>query len=663
MKFKTSLLTDGTLCVLIIFLVALPVLAEEASGKKTPLVNPFSEAEYLYHSGEIEKSYLLYQDYLNGKPSRDRGNIALYRLGTIHEQNRSFATALRYYKMLLHRSPNLLLTHDAKFGQAKCLFELEQYNEAEKLFKEIAYSHPDANKKWESRIHLGQLIQKRLDYKNAIEKLKTIYSQSQSNDARNQAKNLIDRIIRKSLTKIELIGLSKKYSSGFPADQILLRLISIYREERDIEKFQKVISDFLKLFPKHPKRSVIESGLKQIKSNKENKLRLGVVLPLTGQMALNGQQVLQGIQLAANESGLVHNGTLEVIIRNSVSRSVKQVVEELATDPSMIGVVGPVLSKFVKEVIPIADQYRLPLFTPTASVSGLAELSPYVFRNAMTRELEGKYIAEYAVNILRLHRFAVLYPLEGYGFELRDSFVREVESLGGEVVSVIPYERSQTDFKKQILEMGGISDDKLKKLVKDQLKNNTESVPLGQGGPMSRPLVEMGLLSEGEIQNLKVSLELSYGAIFLPGFYDKVGLIVPQLIFYNIDTTTLLGTGGWNSPELIKMTGKHIHKGYFVDGFYVQSKRPEVVQFVKKYKSTFAEEPTILSAQSYDVTKMFIKAIRSGADNRLQIKEKLARIQGFKGASGRTTILPSGEVDKKLFTMRINKKKIVEDRR
>ena len=147
----------------------------------------------------------------------------------------------------------------------------------------------------------------------------------------------------------------------------------------------------------------------------------------------------------------------------------------------------------------------------------------------------------------------------------------------------------------------------------------------------------------------------------MPGFYDKVGLIVPQLVFYNIDKATLLGGSGWNSPELVKMTGKHMRKGYFVDGFYAQSKRPEVGQFVKQYKSTFAEEPTILSAQSYDVAKMFIRAIQLGAQHRLQVREKLLRTHGFQGVSGRTTILPSGEADKNLFTMKIVKKKIMED--
>jgi len=171
----------------------------------------------------------------------------------------------------------------------------------------------------------------------------------------------------------------------------------------------------------------------------------------------------------------------------------------------------------------------------------------------------------------------------------------------------------------------------------------------------------MGLWSGDEVQNLKVSLELSYDAIFLPGFYDKVGLIVPQLVFYNIDTATLLGARGWNSPELIKMTGKHMRKGYFIDGFYVQSKRPEVVKFVREYKNTFGEDPTLLSAQAYDAAKMFFKTIHAGARNRLQVKKELLQIRRFQGVSGETTILPTGEAEKKLFAMKIVKKKIVED--
>ena len=84
------------------------------------------------------------------------------------------------------------------------------------------------------------------------------------------------------------------------------------------------------------------------------------------------------------------------------------------------------------------------------------------------------------------------------------------------------------------------------------------------------------------------------------------------------------------------------------------------MQFVREYKITFRDEPTILSAQAYDATKMLIKTIHSGAKNRIQVKKRLLQIRGFQGVSGKTTILPTGEAEKKLFAMKIVKKKIVE---
>ena len=661
MKNKTTHFFCGMCFFSLFFCFVFTVVAEEFDSKRSPLLNPFLEAEYLYHSGDFDKAQLFYQNFLNGKPGVSRGNTALYRLGTIHQKNHSFATALRYFKMVMSRTPSLELSHDTNFSLAQCLFELQQYTEAEALFEKIKLSHPDTKKRWEAKIYIGRSYEKRLDSESAIEKLRVIYSQSEVKALSKEAERLIKSIIENQLNKTQLIRLSKKYSSEFPLDQILLRLISIYRDERNLEQLREKISKFLRLFPENSGRFVVESTLKQIEENKENKLRIGAVLPLTGKMALSGQQVLQGIQLAASELNLVHQGiSLEVTVKDSASAPIENTVEDLATDPSMIGIVGPVLSGFVRDATPIADRYHLAMITPTASSSGLAKQSPYIFRNVATRELQGKYIAEYAVNSLSLRRFVVLYPSEKFGFELRDAFVKEVESLGQEVVAVIPYERSQTDFKKQIQEMGGIDDDQLKKFVKDQVKNNLESKPLGQDGPISRPFAEMGLWSGNEVENLKVSLELSYDAIFLPGFYDKVGLIVPQLVFYNIETATLLGSSGWNSTKLTEMTGKHMRKGYFIDGFYAKSKRPEVVNFVRDYKKTFNEEPTVLSAQAYDATKILIKTILSGSRNRIQVRKELFKIRDFHGVSGRTTILATGEAEKKIFTMKIVKKKIVE---
>lgn len=662
MKFKSSFFFFGSLFVPLVFLFALSVSAEELDKTSLPFYSPFLEAEHLFYAGDYDKAQILYQKYLNEKPSGTRRNTALYRLGTIHQKTHSLVIALRYYRMILRSNPVLELSHKTKFGQAQCLFELGKYELAKASFEEIALSHPDAKKKWEAKIYLGRLEEQRLDYNKAIEKLMETYSQSDDKTVEGNAKDLILQIVNQKLDKDMLVKFSKIYFSDFPLDQILLKLISIYRDERDLEKLQKIITRFLRLFPDNSSRLALESMLKKIEGNKENILRIGVVLPLTGKMALSGQQVLQGIQQAVNEFNLITKEVeLETVVKDSASGSIENMVEKIANDPSVVGIVGPVLSDSVRKVVPISDKYHLVMITPSASSSGLAELSPYIFRNALTRELQGKYIAEYAVNRLGLRRFVVLYPLEEFGFDLKDFFINEVESLGGEVVSVVSYERSQNDFKNQIQKMGGIDDDNLRKLIKDQEENNVEIDSLGQGGQLSQPLVEMGLWSGDQVQNLKISLQLNYDAIFIPGFYDKVGLIIPQLVFYNIDNTTLLGASGWNSPELTKMAGKYIKKGYFMDGFYIKSKRPEVVQFLESYKKNFGEDPTILSGQAYDTTKLIIKTILSGARNRIQVKKELMQIRGFNGVTGETTILPSGEVEKKIFTMKITGKKISED--
>ncbi|MFQ5717586.1 MAG: penicillin-binding protein activator, partial [Nitrospinales bacterium] len=333
---------------------------------------------------------------------------------------------------------------------------------------------------------------------------------------------------------------------------------------------------------------------------------------------------------------------------------------DLAVDPNVIGIIGPMLSRNVQEIAPLAEKYQIPVFTPTASSAGLTSLNPYVFRNAMTREIQGKFLAQYAVNTLNLRRFVVLYPEEPYGEELKNVFSEEVQSLGGEVIALVSYQRSQNDFKDQILEIGGVSDRILKKLTAKELSETQETVEFQGDVPLSKPLIERGLWNEGSIEGLKVSLELSYDAIFIPGFYDKVGLIAPQLAFYNIDQVTLLGANGWNRPELVELAGQYLTKsGIFIDGFFVHSKEDRIKDFVEDFAATFGEEPTIFSAQAFDTAQILLKLIRDGAGTREQLKTRLHSVKNYPGVSGDTSILPSGDSEKKLFALKVQGKTIV----
>jgi ABC-type branched-subunit amino acid transport system substrate-binding protein len=386
-----------------------------------------------------------------------------------------------------------------------------------------------------------------------------------------------------------------------------------------------------------------------------------VVLPLSGKRAIVGQRVLQGIQLAINQLSVRDKSRLELVVKDSgLGRRVVQVVEELAQDPNVIGIIGPVLTGDVESVIPVIEKYQLPIFTPTASTPGLADKSPYIFRNALTKALQASYLARHAVNDLNLHRFVVIYPTAAYGETMRKVFENEVRSFGGQIVDSIPFERKQTDFKKQILQIGGMSDDRLKARVQRHIKRGTQPPPLNDKGIKSRPLVEGGLYADDEVEALKVALELHYDAIFIPGSYDKVRLIVPQLAFYNIEDVLLMGGNGWNSRELVDAARNYLKTVLFVDGFYANSQNERTVKFVDMFLSTFGQNPTIHSAQSYDVANIFVTFIKDRSFNRLDVLERLRTLKDFPGVSGDTTILPSGDSLKSLVKLTVKEGEIAE---
>ncbi len=623
--------------------------------------DPFLQAEYLFHSGDFIGAKPLFHDYLSHNPSGKRSYLALFRLGWIDQSNLSFSTAVRFYQIFLEKFPGSLLANSARFNMAVCHYELADYDRAEALFLMVLRSSPDKKRKWEIMVRLARIDGNRMNYEKAFSKLKKVFGQIENKEVRKHAVEVTANLINEKLGAAHVSALIQKFGNGFPVDLLILRKISSFRATGDIANYLASIEKFIETFPKHSRKVEVQNWLNSIKENTGAKIKIGVVLPLTGKLALTGQRVLQGIQLAVNQLPFQFREKLGLEVRDSGSLPVKRVLAELAGLPNMVGIIGPLLSDEVKIAGEVARQYQIPIFSPTASTQGLVDMNPYIFRNALTREIQAKFLAEYSVNTLHLRRFAVLHPFEPFGLELKDIFINEVEALGGEVVAVSGYERSQNDFKNQILQLGGVEDDELTKIAREILLNDGQIKDFSDTSLLSRPIVDMGHWSENNVEKLKVSLELSYDAIFIPGVYDKVGLIIPQLAFYNVTNVTLLGANGWNSPELVKMGGKHLETVYFVDGYYPDSHQSEVRQFVQEFKTNFGEEPVYLSAQAFDAANIFIKIIRAGADNRIKMWENLKIVKNFPGVTGKTTLLPSGDSEKNIFALTIKRKKIVQE--
>ena len=674
-SFEILLIKTITFCFVFFFFIV-PLQSEEQSEKTALSVkknqadldnenngSTFMQAEHLFHSGKFRAAKSYYHKFLLDNSERKIRQNAFFRLGLIDQNIKSFTTALWYYQALLDSNPNSLLANEVKFNMAICNFELGKFAAAEKLFNKIISQSIDKKQKWKALYHLSKLDAQKLNFEDSIQKLNRIYLYSKDNEISQYSIKLAEKIIDEKFDEKSLSSLIKIYKAGFPADLLLLKKMSIYREQGDVAHYKSTLEEFLAKFPRHKKSEGFKKDLKSLeKESIDTDLELAILLPLTGKLAATGQEVLQGIQLAYSLLPEVYRSKIFLNVKDSSnSVSIEKTLSDLARTPKTIGMIGPLLTDEIKRSSVIAESFKLPIFTPTASSADLVDLSPYVFRNALTRKIQARYLAEYSVNKLKLKRFAILYPLESFGEELKDEFSHSVERLGGEVVAMANYDRAQNDFKTQILELGGIADDDLDRIIRKQLKENLIQADFSDPTVLSRPKVDSAHWSGDKIESLKVSLELGYDAIFIPGIYDKVGLIIPQLAFYNIENIALLGGNGWNSPELIKMGGKFLKSIYFVDGFYADSQRMNVKKFVQQFQNNYGETPSNLSAQAYDAAGIVFQAIIAGADNRLKLKNKLLKIKNYPGVTGGTDITKSGDSEKNIFALTVRRKKIVEE--
>jgi ABC-type branched-subunit amino acid transport system substrate-binding protein len=123
----------------------------------------------------------------------------------------------------------------------------------------------------------------------------------------------------------------------------------------------------------------------------------------------------------------------------------------------------------------------------------------------------------------------------------------------------------------------------------------------------------------------------------------------------------LLGANGWGGdPSLFDTSpgapGRHVKCAIFVDGFFAGSQRPATKAFVEAYGKKYpGQVPTILEASAYDAARMARQVMEQGkAQTRSAVRDGLAAVRGFKGATGDITMGPRRTPEKELFFLTVD---------
>lgn len=187
-------------------------------------------------------------------------------------------------------------------------------------------------------------------------------------------------------------------------------------------------------------------------SRETHEIRIGAIIPLTGNNAVYGVALKNGIDLAIediNGEGGINGRKLQVVTEDSQADPQKGVsaFTKLATVNKVPMVMGAMFSAVTLAIAPVAEKRRVVLISPTSSAVELTTAGDYIFRIYPSDSYDGKFLATFAADRLKTKAVSILYIQVASVTAITKVFRQTFEHKGGEILEVQGYNEGETDFR------------------------------------------------------------------------------------------------------------------------------------------------------------------------------------------------------------------------
>ena len=409
---------------------------------------------------------------------------------------------------------------------------------------------------------------------------------------------------------------------------------------------------------------------------------LGVLLPLSGPDGHYGSEILAGIRLANVDAGDLFD-LVEVdtgwdyptvqsqsgserlkIVQSEGSKLVRNLhgVRRLAEDQDVVAIIGPIFSTSAVVAAAIAENAGVPLITPLAQQSGLDSLGDFIFQLSMVSEVQARALAEYSTLVLGMETLVVLAPLTDYGWSFTQSFTETAEANGGRVVTAEWYVPEETtDFKNQFLAIRQVGfslmappepPDTL--AVLDALSLVVVDAAF-EGEQAFVELLESGLVDAEmeEPDSTEIFIDTIDAIAVIVESFEDARRIAPQLTFFRFDTQ-MLGNDIWYEPEAIRQMSRpdreHLRGCIFVSGRREASAAER--DFTDRFRTGYGTDP-LYAGFGYDAVSIVAAGWHQQHQSRRSMREWLAALRDYDGASGRIGFSPGRRVNDELSLLKI----------
>ncbi|RAP77311.1 ABC transporter substrate-binding protein [Paenibacillus montanisoli] len=323
-------------------------------------------------------------------------------------------------------------------------------------------------------------------------------------------------------------------------------------------------------------------------------IKIGVNLELSGAVASYGQSIAEGIDLGVeeiNKNGGVDGKKIELIKIDNKSDAAEatNAAIKLTSQDKVTAIIGAATSGNTKAQVQIASDNKTVLLTPSGTSTDLTgtdgSVLDYIFRTCFIDPFQGSVAANFAATKLNVKKAAIFGDsANDYAKGLATSFKETFAAAGGTIVAEEAYASKDTDFRATLTRIKAA---------------NPEFV-------------------------------------FIPGYYEEVGLIIKQAREMGI-TVPFMGGDGWDSPKLVELAGADALNNTFITNHYSSGDPDEKIQkFVTAFKGKFNDKsPDAFNALGYDSIYLLSDSIkRAGSTDGEKIKDAMAQTKDLALISG-----------------------------
>ncbi len=597
-------------------------------------------------AGQIKAAQATLERFLVDTPESRRADEALFLLGELYLASGDREKAALAWRRLLRDHPRSRRAPDASYRTAQAYREIDRPELGWRILSEAAFERAPQELRIRMYRLLADLARATGDYAAAVEALALTRREVEDEQTISEIDLELDELIRDRLREPELAEVSERLPRGPVYDRVVLQLA-----ERKLVRGE--FSDALATLDRLPQR-LRPTDERERQNLRSRALRgaetavytVGVALPLSGPFQGYGESALHGVILGL-EVLADPPGRYRIVVRDTegdpavVGLAMRQLVKE----GSRV-IIGPMRSIVAASAARFAERAGVPMLT-LAQREDIPELGRNIFRLGLAPSVQAPLLVDYALKQGSARRFAVLYPRDSYGTSFKNLFWDEMERRGGEIAGVEGYAPDAVDLQTEI-----------KKLVGLYYVTDEERALLSERDRLlKRPAENERRLAEPEIAALPPYVD--FDALFIPDVAERVGLILPQLRFFDISDVLLLGPNDWNDPRLLKIDEREANGAVFVGAFYAESDDPAIQAFVSRFYAAFGTRPDLPAAIGYDAASLIqISVNRLGHPSSRQLRGDLEDVRDFSGMSGLTGFDDRGVPRRELQLLQVQGKEI-----